>query len=198
MHVVNFLIKENVNLDKIDQTGVSPLYHAIMKGQEDIAKMLHYKGASVHAPLEKLAKLLCICGFKGDILRVRLLKECEADIEVSDYDLRTVGHLAAAEGHWDLVTYLAKHTHFNFNLKDRWGKTPLDEITDDVKREEYIKMIKDSRTNFNHSKTQSVKIAKEQSSSEDDEEEEAEAEAESKDEAQRVAKMLEKKSKLNH
>jgi ankyrin repeat protein len=50
MPVVKFLISERVNLDKIDSTGVSPLYHAIMKGHEDIASLLYMKGASVHAP----------------------------------------------------------------------------------------------------------------------------------------------------
>ena len=142
MPVVKFLIKEKVNLDKIDSTGVSPLYHSILRNHEDIAKLLYYKGASVHAPAEKLAKLLCICGFQGDIKRVRLLKECEADIEIADYDLRTVGHLAAAEKHWDLVDYLVKHTDFNFNLKDRWGKSPLDEIQDPILREEYVELLK--------------------------------------------------------
>ncbi len=106
LEVVEFLLKENVNLDKIDSTGVSPLYHAIMRNHEKIAKLLYSKGASVHAPNEKLAKLLCICGFEGDISRVRMLKECEANIEIADYDLRTVAHLAAAEGHKDLVYYL--------------------------------------------------------------------------------------------
>jgi len=48
--VVRFLIKEKVNLDKIDSTGVSPLYHAIMRSHADIANLLYYKGASVHAP----------------------------------------------------------------------------------------------------------------------------------------------------
>lgn len=98
MPAVRFLIRENVNLDKIDSTGVSPLYHAIKRGHEDIAKLLYYKGASVHAPADKLGQLLCICGQKGDIKRVKLLKECEANIEAADYDLRTVAHLAAAEG----------------------------------------------------------------------------------------------------
>jgi hypothetical protein len=40
------------------------------------------------------------CGYKGDTARVKLLYDCEADIEVSDYDFRTVGHLAGAEGHF--------------------------------------------------------------------------------------------------
>ena len=50
MPTVRFLIREKVNLDKIDLTGASPLYHAIKRGHEDIAKLLHYKGASVYAP----------------------------------------------------------------------------------------------------------------------------------------------------
>ena len=112
-------MKENVNLDKIDATGCSPLYYAIVKKHEDIVTLLYAKGASVHAPNEKLAKLLCICGFDGDLKRMKLLKECEANIEISDYDLRTVAHLAAAEGHWDLIVFLIIDTHFNFSLKDR-------------------------------------------------------------------------------
>jgi ankyrin repeat protein len=129
MPTVRFLIREKVNLDKIDLTGASPLYHAIKRGHEDIAKLLHYKGASVYSPPEKLGSLLCICGSKGDLKRVKLLKECDADIEASDYDLRTVAHLAAAENQWELLKYLASHTKFNFYLVDRWGKTPLDELS---------------------------------------------------------------------
>jgi ankyrin repeat protein len=142
MPTVRFLIREKVNLDKIDLTGASPLYHAIKRGHEDIAKLLHYKGASVHAPLEKLGSLLCICGAKGDVKRVKLFKECDADIEASDYDLRTVAHLAAAEHQLELVKYLASHTKFNFELSDRWGKTPLDELSNPKLRLEIEELIK--------------------------------------------------------
>ena len=145
--VVQFLIKEKVNLDKIDSTGVSPLYHAILKGHENVAKLLHYKGASIHAPTEKLAKLLGTCGYKGDINTVRLLKECEGKIEVADYDFRTVAHLAASEKKWDLLSYLIKCTDFNFSLEDRWGRTPLDEVTDPKMRADFEEMLSVSRVN---------------------------------------------------
>ena len=135
IEVVKFLLREHVNLDKIDSTGCSPLYHAIRKGHADIASLLYLKGASVHALPEKIAKLLCICGFKGDTSIVKLLYECEANIEQSDYDLRTVAHLAAAEGHTELLLYLIRDTNFNFNITDRWGKKPLEEINDDGVRE---------------------------------------------------------------
>jgi hypothetical protein len=68
---------------------------------------------------------------------VKLLKECEADIEISDYDRRSVGHLAAAEGHTELLIFLINETNFDFNLKDRWGKKPLEEIADEGIREEF-------------------------------------------------------------
>jgi ankyrin repeat protein len=48
MSTVEFLIAEKVNLDHIDITGSSPLYHAIKRGHEDIAHLLYKKGASVH------------------------------------------------------------------------------------------------------------------------------------------------------
>ena len=62
--------------------------------------------------------------------KVKLLKECEANIEIADYDLRTVAHLAAAEHHEELLTYLITKTDFDFTLKDRWYNTPIDEIKD--------------------------------------------------------------------
>ncbi len=72
------------------------------------------------------------CGYKGDTAKVKLLYDCEADIEVSDYDFRTVGHLAGAEGHYELLEYLAMKTNYNFDLKDRWGTTCLNEIKDEA------------------------------------------------------------------
>ena len=106
--VISFIFTNNIGvfLDKIDSSGSSPLYHSIKKGHNDIAILLYFKGASVHAPKEKLAKMLCLCGMRGDVEKVKLLNECESDLEISDYDLRTVAHIAAAEGHFDLLYYL--------------------------------------------------------------------------------------------
>ena len=80
MPTVRYLMKEKVNLDKIDAAGSSPLFHAIKRRHEDISKLLYYKGASVTVPAEKLGKLLCTDGYTGEVVRVRLLNECEADI----------------------------------------------------------------------------------------------------------------------
>lgn len=55
---------------------------------------------------------------------------CDTDLDQADYDKRTVGHLAAAEGHIEMLEYLAKHSKFNFDLKDRWDNPVLGELAD--------------------------------------------------------------------
>ena len=51
-----------------------------------------------------------------------------------NYDKRSCGHIAASESHEDILNYLSKESKFDFNLKDRWGKTVLDEIADEELR----------------------------------------------------------------
>ena len=66
-------------------------------------------------------------------------------IMATNYDGRTIAHIAAAEGHRDLLLAL-QEAWFNFDLKDRWGQTPINEIKDPVLKEE-IERIWKSRNN---------------------------------------------------
>ena len=49
-------------------------------------------------------------------------------MEISDYDHRHVGHLAACEGHYAMLEYLATETTFNFKKEDRWGNDTFSEM----------------------------------------------------------------------
>ncbi|XP_007541652.1 glutaminase kidney isoform, mitochondrial [Poecilia formosa] len=49
------------------------------------------------------------------------------DMEQRDYDSRTALHVAAAEGHLEVVRFLLDACKVNPVPKDRWGNTPLDE-----------------------------------------------------------------------
>jgi len=62
----------------------------------------------------------------GDMRTVRRMLHESADMEVGDYDLRTPLHLAAAEGHAEVVQMLLD-AGVNPNPHDRWGGTPLDD-----------------------------------------------------------------------
>ncbi|XP_038550833.1 glutaminase kidney isoform, mitochondrial-like [Micropterus salmoides] len=49
------------------------------------------------------------------------------DMEQRDYDSRTALHVAAAEGHTEVVRFLLEACKVNPVPRDRWGKTPIDE-----------------------------------------------------------------------
>ncbi|PKU37886.1 hypothetical protein llap_11810 [Limosa lapponica baueri] len=49
------------------------------------------------------------------------------DMEQRDYDSRTALHVAAAEGHVDVVKFLLEACKVNPFPKDRWNNTPMDE-----------------------------------------------------------------------
>ena len=53
-------------------------------------------------------------------------KNDAVDINKGDYDKRTALHLAAGEGHLDVVEFLCKRGA-NVNVEDRWGGKPLDD-----------------------------------------------------------------------
>lgn len=62
----------------------------------------------------------------GDISEVKRAIALELDINKGDYDNRTALHLAAAEGHEEVVKYLIRKGA-DINAKDRWGRTPIDD-----------------------------------------------------------------------
>jgi ankyrin repeat protein len=47
------------------------------------------------------------------------------NLEAADYDKRTALHLAASEGHPDLITFLLNVARVRADPKDRWQRTPL-------------------------------------------------------------------------
>lgn len=63
----------------------------------------------------------------GDISALRRHKLSGMDVSLADYDGRTALHVSAAEGHLDYVRFLLEHCNVNCLLKDRWGKTAIDE-----------------------------------------------------------------------
>jgi len=61
----------------------------------------------------------------GNLTLLKKFKD-KTDLSKGDYDKRTPLHLAAAEGHLDVVKYLIDQG-INVNSKDRWEHTALDE-----------------------------------------------------------------------
>uniref|UniRef100_A0A3Q3IYW3 glutaminase n=1 Tax=Monopterus albus TaxID=43700 RepID=A0A3Q3IYW3_MONAL len=70
---------------------------------------------------------LLFAAYTGDVSALRRFALSSMDMEQRDYDSRTALHVAAAEGHTEVVRFLLEACKVNPVPKDRWGNTPLDE-----------------------------------------------------------------------
>ncbi|KAF4108809.1 hypothetical protein G5714_009882 [Onychostoma macrolepis] len=72
---------------------------------------------------------LLFAAYTGDVSALRRFALSSMDMEQRDYDSRTALHVAAAEGHTEVVRFLLEACKVNPVPKDRWGNTPIDEAT---------------------------------------------------------------------
>jgi len=74
---------------------------------------------------------------RGDLNSIKRLQFAGISLEEGDYDNRTALHLAASNGHYNVIKYFIEQ-EINLNPIDRWGGTPLDDAT----REDHTDIIK--------------------------------------------------------
>ena len=74
---------------------------------------------------------------QGDLIEIKSLEAKGIDLNEADYDGRTPIHIAASEGHFNIVEYFILR-NLRLDPKDRWGGTPLE----DAKRHNHDKIIK--------------------------------------------------------
>uniref|UniRef100_A0A669DFY5 glutaminase n=1 Tax=Oreochromis niloticus TaxID=8128 RepID=A0A669DFY5_ORENI len=70
---------------------------------------------------------LLFAAYTGDVSALRRFALSSMDMEQRDYDSRTALHVAAAEGHIEVVRFLLEACKVNPVPTDRWGNTPMDE-----------------------------------------------------------------------
>ncbi len=63
---------------------------------------------------------------RGEVSEIKRLVLKGFDLNECDYDKRTALHLAASEGHFNLVKYIVEK-RYNSTPTDRWGNTPYDD-----------------------------------------------------------------------
>ncbi|XP_018102915.1 glutaminase liver isoform, mitochondrial isoform X2 [Xenopus laevis] len=68
---------------------------------------------------------LLFAAYSGDVSAMRRFALSAMDMEQKDYDSRTALHVAAAEGHLDVVKFLIEGCRVNPFAEDRWRNTPL-------------------------------------------------------------------------
>ncbi|XP_041652090.1 glutaminase liver isoform, mitochondrial [Cheilinus undulatus] len=68
-----------------------------------------------------------LAAFRGDVQALRRYFLSGVDVNAVDYDGRSALHVAAAEGHTEVIRFLLENAGANPALKDRWGSSPLQE-----------------------------------------------------------------------
>uniref|UniRef100_A0A672R738 glutaminase n=1 Tax=Sinocyclocheilus grahami TaxID=75366 RepID=A0A672R738_SINGR len=89
---------------------------------------LFHKGSFLSFQVKSVINLL-FAAYTGDVSALRRFALSSVDMEQQDYDSRTALHIAAAEGHTEVVRFLLEACKVNPGPKDRWGNTPIDEAT---------------------------------------------------------------------
>ncbi|KAI7812000.1 putative glutaminase liver isoform [Triplophysa rosa] len=89
-------------------------------------QMLSYRQWKVESEGYQIMNVL-LAAYRGDIVSLRRYLLSGADANAVDYDGRSALHVAASEGHLDIIKFLVENAGANCTLKDRWGNTALQE-----------------------------------------------------------------------
>uniref|UniRef100_A0A669CHK8 glutaminase n=1 Tax=Oreochromis niloticus TaxID=8128 RepID=A0A669CHK8_ORENI len=99
---------------------------------------------------------LLFAAYTGDVSALRRFALSSMDMEQRDYDSRTALHVAAAEGHAEVVRFLLEACKVNPVPKDRWGNTPMDEAVH-FGHHDVVTILRDYHNQYTHQEGSTAK-----------------------------------------
>ena len=131
LEAVQFLIEHGADASAQDEFANTPLNDAVRHKHDDIAAVIrqhcqsnNLRGSAIVLSGCQAAVAMLTCSYRGDLTGVQRFINNGVEVNCSDYDGRTALHLAACEGHTEIVDYLLL-ANANPNARDRFGGTAL-------------------------------------------------------------------------
>ena len=116
---VKKLLEFGADPNLLDVHGTSALYEAARYGHDTVMEVLLEHGAELCMSEGRSASVLCQAVFDGDVIMLRRLLKAKINPNAGDYDKRTAGHIAAAEGNTAAMRALVEFGA-DLNVRDRW------------------------------------------------------------------------------
>jgi len=144
LEICKYLVKgKKVKINRSDRWGGSPLDDAHRHRHLEVAQFLRQAGGVTGSGNQSTN--LITAAASGDFDEVQMLlsaggKAIASIVNKGDYDKRTPLHLAASEGHVEIVLLLCK-SNADVNAEDRWGSRPLDDAIKS-EQQECIQVLK--------------------------------------------------------
>ncbi|RMG78487.1 MAG: ankyrin repeat domain-containing protein [Bacteroidetes bacterium] len=133
------LINKGANVNVRDEFNRTPLHYAVLKGREDIVKILLKHGANPNVKDNNGSTPLHWAATKGYCEIMKLLLKNKANINERGINGDTPLHYAVDAGNYEAVEFLIKNKA-DVNIKNDDGNTPFHLATQ--KEQENAKMIK--------------------------------------------------------
>lgn len=131
--ITKFLINCRVNINELDDTQQTPLNYACKHRYFHVAKLILEHGGVLNLN-QDFGAVFCNFAFESDLEAIKIYHQCGAYMLMGDYDKRTVAHIAAAEGEVDIIKYLINEAALNIMVEDRWGNTPINDCTQEIRK----------------------------------------------------------------
>ncbi|MDE7273001.1 MAG: ankyrin repeat domain-containing protein [Lachnospiraceae bacterium] len=127
--VLTFLKRGDVDVNKRDESGNTPLIYACLKSARDLVKLLLDNGADVSLGNQKNRTPLHFAAESGNYQIISLLLDAGADVNCTDNNGVTPLMVLAQNGRTDAALKLLQNPEIDISIKDNGSRMAIDYAT---------------------------------------------------------------------